>query len=360
MECLSSMIELIGDTYKRSNATGEGHLYYVGISTNGILGAIDASEMPDTYGTSFEQTRSFIIDGWHCMNNVEGDLSKRGALYQIDAVLHFQQYIVPKLTKNDVVVFINQLKENQTKKAQIILQNISTECFNKKSHICYIGFSNHSNEKNEKNQKKSGESNVYSFWNQICTANTALFLPLPRCTLLPNYIGYDGLMMKLCLNILTTCSQILAGMVYTNHMINTGPTNAKIYDRCLRLIRRFSQCDVRNSETALLRSIWNVDVVTEEIRNRTQSEHIKHAYPPSVTPSVTSTGESDAKKEKNKNKGDDQGDGDDALEYSILPLAIILGVKGESYSIEKAKELLKAEPNVRLALEAVTKIEHKQ
>ena len=57
MECLSSMIELIGDTYKRSNATGEGHLYYVGISTNGILGAIDASEMPDTYGTSFEQTR---------------------------------------------------------------------------------------------------------------------------------------------------------------------------------------------------------------------------------------------------------------------------------------------------------------
>ena len=51
------MIELIGSTYKRSNATGEGHLYYVGISTNGILGAIDASEMPDTYGTSFEQTR---------------------------------------------------------------------------------------------------------------------------------------------------------------------------------------------------------------------------------------------------------------------------------------------------------------
>ena len=72
------MIELIGSTYKRSNATGEGHLYYVGISTNGILGAIDASEMPDTYGTSFEQTRSFLIDGWHCMNNVEGDLSKRG------------------------------------------------------------------------------------------------------------------------------------------------------------------------------------------------------------------------------------------------------------------------------------------
>ena len=58
--------------------------------------------------------------------HVEGDLSQRGALYQIDAVLHFQQYIVPTLTKNDVVVFINQLQENQTEEAQIILQNIST------------------------------------------------------------------------------------------------------------------------------------------------------------------------------------------------------------------------------------------
>ena len=37
-------------------------------------------------------------------------------------------------------------------------------------------------------------------------------------------------------------------------MINTGPTNAKIYDRCIRLIARFSGCQYPNeAHDALLR-----------------------------------------------------------------------------------------------------------
>ena len=81
-----------------------------------------------------------------------------------------------------------------------------------------------------------------------------------------HYCGYDTLTIKLALNIITTCGQIHAGMVYENHMINTGPTNAKIYDRCVRLIARFSHCDYpKEAQVALLRSIWTVDVVTKEM-----------------------------------------------------------------------------------------------
>ena len=40
---LASIVHQVGASYKNG-----GHLYYVGVSTAGILGCIDASEMPDT------------------------------------------------------------------------------------------------------------------------------------------------------------------------------------------------------------------------------------------------------------------------------------------------------------------------
>ena len=42
-------------------------------------------------------------------------------------------------------------------------------------------------------------------------------------------------------------------------MINTGPTNAKIYDRCIRLIARFSGCQYpKEAHDALLRYVANL------------------------------------------------------------------------------------------------------
>ena len=44
-------------------------------------------------------------------------------------------------------------------------------------------------------------------------------------------------------------------------------------------------------------------------------------------------------------------------DYSILPLAIILGFKGHEYSIERAKLILRNEPNVRVALKSMDDVE---
>ena len=41
-----------------------GHIYWSGAGAGGIIAAIDASEMPDTYGAAFDETRAFVFGGW--------------------------------------------------------------------------------------------------------------------------------------------------------------------------------------------------------------------------------------------------------------------------------------------------------
>merc|ERR1711871_31911 len=61
------------------------HIYWLGGGTAGILGFIDSSEMPDTYGAPFDETRAFCNGGWgpNDVMNFEGDLSSKGKLFRI-------------------------------------------------------------------------------------------------------------------------------------------------------------------------------------------------------------------------------------------------------------------------------------
>ncbi len=52
-----------------------GHVYYLGASTAGLLGLMDASEMVDTYGSLPDEIRAFVCDGWGSADNVDGDIS---------------------------------------------------------------------------------------------------------------------------------------------------------------------------------------------------------------------------------------------------------------------------------------------
>ena len=48
------------------------------------------------------------------------------------------------------------------------------------------------------------------------------------------------------------------GLVCANRMINTGPTNNKIYHRCVDIITLFSGAPTARATEALLRSIYKV------------------------------------------------------------------------------------------------------
>lgn len=59
------------------------HLYYIGGERGGLLGLVDASEMPDTYGSSFDEVRGFTATGWPAVGNHVGDLHDRGEFFRI-------------------------------------------------------------------------------------------------------------------------------------------------------------------------------------------------------------------------------------------------------------------------------------
>ena len=82
-----------------------GRLFYLGVGSAAIMGCIDFSEMPDTYGAPFDQTRAFVAGGWGAMRNVEGDISCMSYLHRI-GLNHFEEDVLPTLRPIDTVVVV--------------------------------------------------------------------------------------------------------------------------------------------------------------------------------------------------------------------------------------------------------------
>merc|ERR1712146_327602 len=62
-------------------------------------------------------------------------------------------------------------------------------------------------------------------------------------------------------------------------MINTGPTNDKIYHRCIRLIQEFAKVNYRSALRAMLRAIYKEYEISPETYKLPVTEHIKRATP---------------------------------------------------------------------------------
>ncbi len=50
------------------------HVFYLGCQEVGIVGLIDASECPPTYGASLSDVKGFMIGGWKVLENKAGDM----------------------------------------------------------------------------------------------------------------------------------------------------------------------------------------------------------------------------------------------------------------------------------------------
>ena len=191
-----------------------------------------------------------------------------------------------------------------------------------------------------------------------------------------SYDAYSSFAVKLVLNAVSTGAMVLRGAVAGNDMINVGPTNDKIYHRCLRLVQKHAQrcrggSDGSNSsggrcgsggsgsddsggggggrvtaaeaEHALLRAIYRVDELPAGCLDLPTSAHIKVATP----------------------ANDDEDIGD----LKLLPLAILLaagagvgaggaGGAGEGgggrggRTVAEVEAVLRETPNVRQSMRA--------
>ena len=95
---IARLIELGGQALRHG-----GHIYYVGAGATGILGIVDASECPPTFGAGFDDVRGFLAGGWRELLGPGRDLTDAGPWYRI-SLNDFESYILSHINRNDLVV----------------------------------------------------------------------------------------------------------------------------------------------------------------------------------------------------------------------------------------------------------------
>jgi N-acetylmuramic acid 6-phosphate (MurNAc-6-P) etherase len=277
-EKISSLIFNAGNALKNG-----GRVFYLGADNAAILGFVDASECPPTFGSSFQDIRGFLMNGWASLNNKEKDLSHLGEDYNF-SFQHFQENILKTLTSNDYVIFLG-------------IQNFG-DCMDTFKEI----------------SKELSFNNVPQDWILITdkqSKNDSITeIYIPKLGPLDKFHCFGEFSLKLILNAISTGAHILRGMIYTNKMINMKVSNSKLYERTLKIISSVVNVDMNVAEQSLLKSIHEDSY--EEHSKKSVSFHIQSC-------------------ETKKN---------------IVPIALLIA-SGKIKSILEAKEKLEQNPVIR-------------
>ena len=195
-----------------------GRLFYVGAGTSGRLGVLDAAECPPTYGVSPDLVVGLIAGGPSAfLKAVEGaeDSPELGAKDLKDH--HF--------TSKDVVVGI--------------------AASGRTPYV--IGALDYARE--------AGAPAIAL----VCCRNSALsqhaditIAPIPGPEVVTGSSRMkSGTCQKLVLNMLSTCVMIRLGNVYGNLMVDVKASNAKLYDRAIRIVASATGAEQAVAKAAL-------------------------------------------------------------------------------------------------------------
>lgn len=284
---LASLIRL-GGTALRS----AGRIHYLGRGTAAILGVIDASECPPTFGADLYDVRGYVLEGWEMYGHDNSAMKKRGKAYEIDHD-YFENQVLPEIEKGDLVVAIavGKVGENTRRLLAAAAKN--------KAHTALILITDEKPKATELPEKVEAHCVV----------------KLPRLGLHPKLNNEAEQALKICLNALTTGAHIMAGKVYGNVMIDLRISNNKLYYRSINLITRLLGVSVEEARRALYQAVFR-DEPTEEALEKT-----------SIAAYIS-----------------------DALKRSkVIPLAILLATR--KFTLSEAEERLASEPRVRRIIE---------
>jgi N-acetylmuramic acid 6-phosphate etherase len=204
-----------------------GRLFYVGAGTSGRLAALDAAEIPPTFGTPPRVVQAVIAGGpralTHAVEGAEDDRAKAA-----------KDLAARGLNASDVVVGIAA-----SGGTPYVLGALA---FAKKKGATTIGLT--SNPRTPITQV-SQISIVTPTGPEAITGSTRM---------------KAGTAQKVVLNMLSTATMIRLGRVYDNWMIGVALTNRKLQARGLRILMEVSGASVAESTRALRQSGHNLAV----------------------------------------------------------------------------------------------------
>ncbi len=221
----------------------------------GILGLIDASECPPTYGARFDDVRGYLENGWQGLLGEGIDHSAHGPHYQI-SLDDFRSQALPTLTKDDLVVFLGDFEGRDELVEEIHAKDARTGSIT---------------------IPQTGPPPAVELPVTIAPPLTSLNAGNDAAPVL--FEGPPQLAIKLILNALTTGAHILNGKIYGNRMVDLRISNNKLYYRAIGIISDLMGSDEETSRLALLCAVYQTDDLTQEQLDAPISQHIDASTP---------------------------------------------------------------------------------
>ncbi len=204
-----------------------GRLFYVGAGTSGRLGMLDASECPPTFSTHPDMIQAIIAGGPQALQTaVEGaeDDAEAGARALIQRGCAKKDVVVGIAASGGTQFVWGALQEAQKMGAKTILI-----CCNPNLVV---------------HPRRAPDLIIaLATGPEIVTGSTRL---------------KAGTATKLILNMLSTLSMVRMGKVIENLMVDLNPSNAKLKDRAVRIVRELRHASEDEARTALHENRWNV------------------------------------------------------------------------------------------------------
>lgn len=213
LPAIAAAIDAIADRMKKG-----GRLFYIGCGTSGRLGVLDAAECPPTYGVSHDLVIGIIAGGDGAIRKaVEGaEDSREAGIRDISAFCP---------TEKDSIVGISVAGG-----AAYVLGALET--VKAAGGLC-IALSSNAGCPIEGLAEISIHPDTGA---EVVTGSTRM---------------KAGSAHKMILNMISTAVMVKLGHVYENMMINLRPTNVKLRDRMIRIVREITALPYEASEQLL-------------------------------------------------------------------------------------------------------------
>lgn len=202
-----------------------GRLFYVGAGTSGRLGALDASECPPTFRASPDQVQGIMAGGqqalWQSLEGAEDD-----------AVAGTQAVRFRGVTSRDVVIGIaasgrTPFVWGALDYARRCHARTALVCFNPNWRIAPA--------------HRPDVVIAVDLGPEVLTGSTRL---------------KAGTATKLLLNMFTTLAMVQLGKVVSNLMVDLNPSNVKLRDRAVRIVRELTDWPEAQAKAALEQNDW--------------------------------------------------------------------------------------------------------
>jgi N-acetylmuramic acid 6-phosphate etherase len=239
-----------------------GRVFYFGAGTSGRLGALDAAEIPPTFGASPDLFQGIIAGGAPALQrSIEGaeDDGRAGALAMDERGVKPKDLVIG-ISASGRAAFV---KGALRRAREIAARTIFITCNPPVPVVAGVPAAPKLSEgRSPATTSPSAAGTAASTGEMDCDLTINLKTG-------PEIVAGStrlkaGTATKVALNIISTGAMARLGRVRRNLMIDLQPTNKKLRDRAVSLVSQLAGCDQENARSRLERADWNLREALKE------------------------------------------------------------------------------------------------